>query len=212
LTDGGLKPDYYEATLKLYNSAGNLLNTQSAEFTVSPAMKLARPIGIFKQMRDESIYYFEYQLGQQYEGIRNLEQAELHYVKSLESKPDYSDALLAYLRIENSLKKFAVVLAEAERLKGDEKLAFEYHALRGTALFGLEKYEEAQAELLNANKIYNSDTGVINQLGFTFLKLNNPEQALESFSASLRLNRNQPLIEKAMVDIRKKMPPEAEKK
>jgi GWxTD domain-containing protein len=212
LTDGGLKPDYYEATLKLYNSAGNLLNTQSAEFTVSPSMKLARPIGIFKQMLDESIYYFEYQLGQQYEGIKNFEQAELHYVKSLESKPDYSDALLAYLRIENSLKKFTVALTEAERLKGDEKLAFEYHAVRGTALFGLEKYEEAQAEFLKANKIYNSDTGVINQLGFTFLKLNNPEQALESFSASLRLNRDQPLIEKALADVRKKMPPEAEKK
>ena len=212
LTDGGLKPDYYEATLKLYNSAGNLLNTQSAEFTVSPAMKLARPLAIFKQMKDESIYYFEYQLGQQYEGIGNLEKAEGHFIKSLESKPDYSDALLAFLRVENHLKKFSTVLTEAERLKGDEKLAFEYHAVRGTALFGLEKYEQAQAEFLSANKIYNSDTGVINQLGFTFLKLNNPEQALKSFSASLSLNREQPLIEKAMADIRKKITQDTEKK
>jgi tetratricopeptide (TPR) repeat protein len=163
-------------------------------------------------MRDESIYYFEYQLGQQYEGIHDLEQAERHFIRSLESKPDYSDALLAFLRIENNLKKFPTVLTEAERLKDDEKLAFEYHAIRGTALFGLEKYEEAQAEFMKANKIYNSDCGVINKLGFTFLKLNNPEQALKSFSASLLLNHDQPLIERTIADIRKKMPPDTEKK
>lgn len=212
LTSEGLKPDYYEVTLRLYNSSGALLDTKSNEFAVSPAMKIAHPIEIFKQISDESLHSFEYLLAQQYEGIKNFEQAEIHLARSLAIKPDFADALLAFLRVKNKLKKFADALAQAERLKGAEKYEFEYHAIRGTALFGQEKYEDALAEFLKANKVYNSDYNVINQLGFTFLKLNNPEQALASFSASLSLNREQPEIVKTVAEIRKKLPPENDKK
>jgi Flp pilus assembly protein TadD len=56
------------------------------------------------------------------------------------------------------------------------------------------------AELLEANKISNTDVNLINLIGRAYLKLDDKEQAAKAFAASLALNKNQPEIERLLAE------------
>jgi len=53
------------------------------------------------------------------------------------------------------------------------------------------KYGKAIANLLEGNKIYNSDTRLLNSLGFCYFKSGQKSKALDVLKASLRLNPEQ---------------------
>jgi Flp pilus assembly protein TadD len=94
----------------------------------------------------------------------------------------------------------------AEDLRADDKRRFMFHVIRGQALFGQEKYEEAAADLEQANRAYNSDTAVLNVLGRCYQKLGRKADALAAFNASLKLNPEQPEIKRIVAEIGK-VPP-----
>ena len=68
---------------------------------------------------------------------------------------------------------------------------------------GMEQYEEAIEDLLEGNKIYNSDTRLLNSLGFCYYKTGEKDEALKVLKASLRLNPTQKEIERLIQEIEK---------
>jgi GWxTD domain-containing protein len=207
----GLVSDYYELKLRLKNPAGIIVDSQNIDFTISPLQKLAHPIETFKQVLADSPYFFYSALGQQCEGAEDFAKADLFYGKCVASNPDFAEGWVALFTIENKLHKYAQVLSAVEKLKEFAKFTFNYHVIKGTALCGLERFDPALDELLEANKIYNGDVRLLNLIGFTFFKLNNMAEALKAFDASLALNGKQPGIEKISAEIKsriQKNPPE----
>lgn len=207
----GMHADYYELTLRLRDAAGSVLDSRSANFTVSPVQRLAHPIESYKQALIDNPFLFRFALGQQYEATGNLEKAEELFARSIQDKPDFVEGLAARLIVLNKLKRYAEALAAAEGLARSEPQALEYHLAKGTALFGLGRTDEALDELLAANKIYNSDVRVLSLIGFAFYKLGDMEEALKAFDASLKLNAKQPQVEKAAGEIRARLAKEPAK-
>ena len=197
-----LRSDYYELTLRLRAPGGALLDSQKTNFTISPIQRIAHPIETYKQVLVDSPHFFNYALGQQYEGIGDLENAELYFTKSVQNNPDFAEGYVAQYTLANKQQKYSQVLAAVENLSKFDKFAFDYHLIKGTALFGLDRIEPALDELLKANKIYNSDIRVLNLIGFSFFKLNDMEEALKAFDASLALNSKQPQVDRIVAEIK----------
>jgi tetratricopeptide (TPR) repeat protein len=201
----GLYSDYYELTMRLRNPAGIIVDSKNTDFTISPLQKLVHPIETFKQVNVDNPYFFNFVLGQQYEGSGSIEKAEPYYEKSVADNPDFAGGWVALLNCENRLQKYTQVLSAVENLKKYDKFAFDYHLIKGSALFGVDKFDLALNELLKANKIYNSDVRVLNLIGYTCFKLNNLDEALKAFDASLILNSKQPGIEKISAEIKSRI-------
>ncbi len=103
----------------------------------------------------------------------------------------------------NKTGAFAEALEVAEGLEGDGQRQFSYRVLRGQALMGQGKDGEALTELLQANRIYNSDTTVLNALGKCYFRLGRKAEALEALNASLSLDPNQEAVKKLIGEIKK---------
>ena len=67
------------------------------------------------------------------------------------------------------------------------------------ALLG--KDVEALESMLAANKIYDSDTDLLNDMGRLFLKIGNKEEAVKVLKASLKLKKEQPETEALLKSI-----------
>jgi GWxTD domain-containing protein len=203
--DEWLNPDYYELEVNLIDGAGTRLDSQKAQFSVSPLRTFAYPMETFKKIRVDNPFLFYYTLGTQYEKTGNIPEAEKHYAKSIESNPAFKQGLVSYLNILNRLKKYTRVLVDVEKLQGDKDLEFDYHLVKATALFGMKDFNEALNHLLKANTIYNSDVRVLNLLGFTLLNLKEYREALKAFDASLSLDDKQEFIKKTVDKVREQI-------
>jgi GWxTD domain-containing protein len=201
---GGLNPDYYELQVKLVDGTGKIWDTKEARFGISPISAVAYPMETFKKARADNPYLFYYALAQQYERIGNIREAGKYYTRAIDNNPEFKEGYIAHLNILNKEKKYTEVLVKVEKLKGDENFSLEYHLVKATALFGMKDYNEALNHLLKANTIYDSDIRVLNLLGFTFLNLNEYDQALKAFSASLSLNDKQVFIKNTVKKIKEK--------
>jgi GWxTD domain-containing protein len=195
-----LPPDFYSLTLRLIDGEGRVFDSREMNFQVSPLASLPQPSEMYRQLPVDSPYYFDFLIAQQFRGLGDLEKAAYGFEKSLQAKPDFSDARQALLEILLSQEKFARVLREAERLPGEGTAAFAGHHLRGRAQFGLGNFQAALEELLAASRIINTDANLINLIGRSYLKLGDREQAAKAFAASLSLNGDQPEIRKLLND------------
>jgi GWxTD domain-containing protein len=202
---GGLNPDYYELLVKLVDGAGKIWDTKEARFGISPISAVAYPMETFKKARADNPYLFYYALAQQYEKVGNSREAGKYYARAIDNNPEFLEGYIAHLNILNKEKKYTEVLVKVEKLKGDEKFALEYHLVKATALFGMKDYKEALNHLLKANTIYDSDIRVLNLLGFTLLNLNEYDEALKAFNASLSLNDKQTFIRDTVEKVKEKM-------
>jgi len=196
-----LVPDYYELKLALKDEGSMLIDSKRINFIVSPQPQLAHPVSLYKIFSLSNRFLYFYTLAYQYAGINESEKAEAHFEKAYELKPDYKEGLVGYANFLLKVKKFAKSLELIENIKDDEDLKFEYYLIRGRAYTGMGKYEEAIDNLLEGNKIYNSDIRLLNTLGFCFYKTRQEEKALEVLKASLRLNPQQEGIKKLIEEI-----------
>lgn len=202
--EDGLNPDYYEVEVKLLDGTGKVVDTKSTNFSVAAVNSFAYPMETFNKLRAENPFYFYYLLAGQYDKAGVLAEAETYYARCLANNPEYLEGYIPYLSVLNKLKKYTQVMVEVEKLKGNSQLAFDYHLVKATALYGMKDYKEALNQLVAANKIYDSDTRVLNLLGFTFLNLKDTEEALKAFEASLKLDDKQPLILKTIAEVKQK--------
>ncbi len=200
---GELEPDYYEISVVLAGPDGEVLDEKTDTLTVSPAAAIGHPIANAKGIPVANQFLFRYMIGEQLEKTGRAAAAAAFYEEAFRSRPEYAEGVVRYANFLIRTGAFDRALEIAETLRQDEKRQFVYRVIRGQALFGREKYEEALVELLQANKLYNSETDVLNSLGKCYLKLGRRTEALDAFTASLRLNPEQPEIGKMAEELKR---------
>jgi GWxTD domain-containing protein len=198
-----LDPDYYDIVVELAAADGRVLDTKRDSFVISPAAAVGHPISNAKGVSLANQFLFRYMLAQQAERTDRREAAKTLYEQAFQLNPDYHEGVIMYAGFLNKTGAFAEALEIAKRLEGDSQRQFPYHVIRGQALMGLDRPEEALAELQQANRVYNSDTTVLNALGRCYLRLGRKEDALEAFNASLSLNPDQDAVKRLVDEIKK---------
>jgi GWxTD domain-containing protein len=200
---GELEPDYYEISVVLAGPDGEVLDERTDTLTVSPAAAIGHPIANAKGIPLASQFLFRYMIGEQLEKTGRAAAAGPFYEEAFRSRPDYAEGVVRYANFLIRTGAFDRALEIAESLRNDEKRQFVYRVIRGQSLFGRERYEEALVELLQANKLYNSETDVLNTLGKCYMKLGRRTEALDAFNASLKLNPDQPAIGKMAEELKR---------
>lgn len=150
-----------------------------------------------QQARDA---YIQLGIGYLQQGV--TEQAKMPLQKALELDPNSADAHAALaLVFQNELE---TELADQHYRKAlaqgvNPRIQNNY----GGFLFEQGKFNEAYAQFTQASKdtMYSGRSRVFENMGLTALRLNNPEQAMQHFERSLRLNPQQPraLLEMAVL-------------
>lgn len=204
LATAGLIPDYYELTLRLLGPDKNVIDEKSAQFLISGEKALAHPIANSKGFSLANDFYIYYQLARQYDKLNNNDQAEANFDKGYRKNPGYKEGVSEYARFLLKVGKYDDALTIVDGLRDFEKGRYDYFLIRGLAEMGKGEIAAAINDLLAANKVYNSDTVLLNALGTCFLKVGQKQQALNAFQASLKLNAAQPDIQKTVDGLLKK--------
>jgi GWxTD domain-containing protein len=200
-----LAPDYYEMALSLKDGKGTVLARASAPFIISPAEVVPHPVTLARPVPAANIFLFHFGLAIQYDRAGDSVRAEAAYRKGVEMKPDYAEGLAEFADFLLRTKKYDECLRFAEMLKGHEKFLFQHHLLKGLALMEKAEYEPAIQSLLAGNRIYNSDTRLLNGLGFSYYKTGRRKEALEALGASLRLNADQAEVKALVATVEKEL-------
>ena len=196
-------PGYYDVKITLRDGRGDVVQEEKANFIISPSDSVAHPTAYLNGFPLSESYMFFYMLGRQFDRIKDYENAEKAFEKALSEKPDYRKGFIEYAEFLFKIRKFGRSLELIEQVKDDPNLKFPYFFIKGKALMGMEKYEEAMENLLAGNEIYNSDTSLLNALGFCYYKTGQKDKALEVLNASLKLNTEQPEVRKLIGVIEK---------
>ncbi len=204
LSAAELAPDYYEITLRLLDGAGNALDEKSTQFVVTAEKAIAHPIANAKGFSLANRFYIHYQLARQYDKLGQNDRAEAEYAQGFSGNPGYKEGLVEYARFLLRVRKYDEALTVIDGLKDVEKGRYDYLLINGLAKMEKGDTTAAINDLLAANRIYNSDTVLLNALGSSFLKLGQRDQALNAFEASLKLNDQQEDIKRIVADLTKK--------
>jgi len=200
---GELDPDYYEISVALYGAGGEILDEKKDAFIVSPSAAIGHPIANAKGVPLANQFLYRFMLAQQAERMNRPEAARPLYEEAYRLNPEYMEGVVWYGNFLNKIGAFEDALRISEELRKDDRRQFMFHVIQGQALMGQNKLEEALAALLEANKIYNSETNVLNSLGKCYHKMGRKTEALEAFKASLKLNPKQDDIQKLIEEIEK---------
>jgi len=201
LSANKLPPDYYELWVQLLGIDGSLLDEKKVNFIVSPMKAVSHPIAHSKAMplRNNFLYFF--MRAQAYEKVGLLDKAQSAYQRGFNLNPNYKEGLVFFANFLNKTKQFDDCLQLISKLRDDEKFRFQYHLIRGQALMGKGNYAEAITELEEGNRIYNSDTSLLNSLGYCYYQSGELQKAQKVLQASLKLNQKQPNIQKMLTYI-----------
>jgi GWxTD domain-containing protein len=191
LAGADFPPDYYEVAVTLVDGEGRTLDQTTANFIVSPAKAVARPVLLSKSFPREEFYLCDHVLAAQYEKAGDIAAAAAAYDRLVEEAPEFwagtIDASGFFLRA----RKFDRALALIERVKDRADYRFDYCLVKGKVLKEMGRCEEALGVLLEGNRIYNSDTRLLNALAYCFLKTGQKDRAREAVEASLKLDPGQ---------------------
>jgi len=191
--------------LTLRNAAGQALDSKNIPFVVAAAESVSHPVTLARSFPLANSHVFFYALGYQYDRNGEPQKAEAVFEKALSLKPGDLEGNAEYAFFLLSVRKFDRAWELADRLKGNDKLLFDHYLIRGLALAGLGKDSDALASLLEGNKIYNSDTRLLNGLGAGFFQTKQKKEAVEALQASLRLNPDQPVIKALLARVEKEL-------
>jgi GWxTD domain-containing protein len=198
-----LSPDYYEMKLVLKDRDSTVVEKKS-NFIISPQEVVAHPLTLAKSFPLSNNYLYFYSIAYQYDKVTMPEKAENFYKLAYESNPDFKGGLVEYAQFLLKVRKFAESMRLIEDIRDNEEFRFQYYLLKGKAYLGMENYSEAIINFLEGNKIYNSDTSLLNSLGFCYYKTGETEKALDVLKASLSLNPEQKGIKALIAEIEKK--------
>ena len=194
-------PDYYEMVLILENGQGKEVAKTKANFIISPMKAVSHPIAHSKALPLKNNFLYFFMQAQAYEKIGQLDKAEVAYQRGYRLNPEYPRGIVLYGHFLNKVKRFDDCLKIVEGLKNKEKFQFQYHFLRGQALMGKGLYGEAIVELEKGNSIYNSDTNLLNALGYCYFQSGQLQKSLNVLQASLKLNPRQKNIQSLITKI-----------
>jgi len=196
-----LEPDYYELRLELAGGDGAVLDGKKTSFIVSPTEALGHPIAHAKGFPLAAQFQFLYMLAEQHDKSGRPEKALEFYSRAYGMNPDQGEGGAKFGAFLVRTGRFDRALEVAEPLFRDEKRRFDGWLIKGQALLGKKLYADAVAALGEANKIYNSDTRVLNSLGEAYRGTGDKTRALQALDASLKLNPEQPDVRKLRDEI-----------
>jgi GWxTD domain-containing protein len=196
-----LTPDYYEVVIRLKDGDGNIIDSKSGEFVISSSTVIGHPISFSKGFPLSNSFLYFYMLASQNRKLGRFEKAESLYSQAYKMNPDFKNGVLQYTSFLVEAGKFNKAMEMVETFKDEGNFRFQYYLLKGKALMGLERYKDAIDNLLEGNKIYNSDTGLLNSLGFCYYKLGQNKNALDVLKASLKLNSKQENVKSLIKEI-----------
>jgi tetratricopeptide (TPR) repeat protein len=198
-----LDPDYYEIVVRLVGAGGEVLDEKKDSFVVMPSPATGHPIANAKGFALANRFLYLTMLAQQSERMNLTDAAKSWYDEAYQLNPEYKEGAVMYGNFLNKAGAFEEALMVAERLRGDDRRQFSYFIIRGQALMGQNKFEDALTDLLQANRMYDSDTAVLNSLGRCYYRLGRKAEALDALNASLKLNPDQDAIKKLVQEIGK---------
>jgi len=198
-----LDPDYYELRVELVGADGETLDEKKESFVISPAAAVGHPIANAKGFALANQFLYRYMLAQQAEKTGRPDLARSLYGQAYQLNPEYREGVIMYATFLNKTGDFGEALQVAEKLRGDDQRRFPFLIIRGQALMGQGNFQEALDELVQANRIYDSDTTVLNALGQCYHRLGRKTEALEALKASLKLNPAQPAVQTLILEIEK---------
>jgi len=196
-------PDYYDLKLSFVDKDGTLVDENNEEFIISPLKKIAHPNPKIKGVPFQNQFIYFYMLAQQYENLNKEDKAEENYARAYSMRPNYLKGLIDYSNFLLKINKFEQSLELIEKVEDIEEQRFSYFLIKGKSLMGLGRYAEAIVELLEGNKIYNSELSLLNSLGFCYYKTEEKEKALDILYISLSLNPNQEYVRSLIKEIEK---------
>jgi len=199
-----LTPDYYELKISFLDGEGKQVDEKKTEFAVSPAEAVSHSIAKMKPFSLQNQFLFYYMLAEQYKKLKENDKAEENFVKAFSQNKTYTRGVREYAFFMLKNDKFEKALEIVENLKKEKNLSFDYYLIKGQAHTGMGIYMQAIESLEEGNKIYNSDTQLLNSLGFCYYKTAQKSRALDVLKASLRVNPDQEDIKKLMAEIEKK--------
>jgi GWxTD domain-containing protein len=202
---GTFLPDYYELKVLLRNGGQKALAEAGSQFIVSPQESMARPVTLSKSFSLSNIFVYYHTLALMYEQVNETVRAEANFEKALALNPGYKAGIVAYANFLLNAGKFDRALEIIGRISGDESLRFDYYLIKGRALEGKGEYGGAIESLLEGNRIYNSDTRLLNSLGSCYYKTGQKQEALNVLKASLRLNPEQKEVGELVARVEKEL-------
>jgi GWxTD domain-containing protein len=194
-----LVPDYYDLVLTLLDGRGAVRDTQTAHFIVTPEKEISHPIAYARTLPRTGEFLHFYTLAGEYERLGVPDRAAAFYAKAYSLNPastamipDYASFLIRQGEAERAL-------ALIEAVKDEAKLRFGYFHIKGRANLALGRLDAAAAALESGNRIFDSDTALLGDLGRCYARMGRAGDAATVWRASLKLNPDQPEI-KALLD------------
>ena len=202
---GELAPDYYDLKLELKNGRGGVETTASAPLVISPAEAVPHPVTLIRTLPEANNFLYYYGLAGQYDKTGAYAKSGALFQKAYEMKPDHAEGIVDYADFLIKTGKFDEALRLSEALKNNDKFRFDHFLVRGRAQMGKGEFGSAVESLLEGNKIYNSDTRLLNALGSCYYRTGRKKEALDVLAASLRLNPEQKDIKELAAKIEKEL-------
>jgi GWxTD domain-containing protein len=196
-----LSPDYYEISLTFEDGKGEVIDKKKSNFILSPKTKIPHPVILAKSFPISNNHLYFYAIANQYDKANELDKAESSYEKAYELEPTNKQGIIEYSNFLFKIKKFGRSLDLIESIKDDPKLKFHYFLVKGKSLAAMERYSQAIKYLLEGNRIYNSETTLLNTLGYCYYKIGEKEKALEALKSSLSLNSHQENVRRLVNEI-----------
>jgi GWxTD domain-containing protein len=200
-------PDYYDMAVILKDGQGEVVDRRSGTFIIGTQKTLAHPLNAAKNFALTGSFMFQYMLAAQFGQTGQNDKAEAAYKRAFELNPSYKQKIPDYASFLVRLKRYDEALAAIEGVKDDPKLAYQYFLIRGQAQMGAGRFEEAIQNLSEGNRIYNSDTNLLNALGACYWRTGRAANALTALNASLKLNPDQPEVKNLIREIEAKKRP-----
>jgi GWxTD domain-containing protein len=200
-----LAPDYYEISFVLKDGKGGTVTEARSQFIISPQDILPHPVTIAKSFPLVNSYLFYSAVASQYEQVGRAAEAEAGFEKALQLNPNFREGLVAYSEFLLKTGRPDRALEVIEKLKSEVSARFDYFLIKGRALEAKGEYQAAIESLLQGNKLYNSDTRLLNSLGNCFYRKGQKKEALEALNASLRLNPEQKAVQELVARVEKEL-------
>ena len=189
----------FTVTVILEGRSGTVLDSREIPLAISPLEQVVHPPVLAKRLSVQRAFMFDMMQATQYQHTDRPEAATRYFEAALKRKADFSPLIKAYAAFLLEVRRPQRLMEIIQPLKDRDEDAFEFHALRGKALYLQGDHVQAVQALLEANRLYDSDTSVLNALGAALANTGNIPEARNALEASLKLNPGQKQV-KAQLD------------
>jgi GWxTD domain-containing protein len=195
-------PGYYQARVTLLDGQEREVVSQTANFQVSLASAVSRPLVVSKVasslQREDDLYV----TGIQCLNTGDLEAARSRLAEAYSQSPRRPEFAVAYSQALFRLSDFRRVKEVLLPLAVGQEPAGEVIGLLGQACHALGEYQEALTQYTKYLSRFGLNIDILNYLGTCYYELGNKEEALKTWTKSLDLSPNQERIRKLVESLK----------